>query len=497
MIRTHRTRIPTAAALALLAVLFGLAACVPTEGPGTQPPESGAAETPTEAAESPTAPPPTPLAPTPTSGTPQIVTGEAPVDSVTLDILSEDPLEVEAVVSGSLPDACTEIARFAQAVREMTIQVGIFTARPADVDCAQVLTPYEERIPLELADLPDGEYTIRVNGVAADALLTVGEPDEALPTPTSAPSQANCPSPSRSQVAVVEAALGLCFTYPGNAGADIVRPAEGIIQVVGQPDKEQGPAILTIAVVSAEEQSLDELLGEVIATAEEEEIGGQPGLLLPEGIDGDGTTLAAVALAYDQFFVLVASPLDPEQPEASALAERLWKAVLDSLVLFPPQQVVSDSGGGGGTVVYPPARQEQEVTLEDLGMLFTLPARWQLDRLRVGYGLIGPDYEDYAITIGPLRGLRYDDLASLEKALAQMLADEGEEDFVIEAGGLKGIEALRIRGLSDACLLYVIPSDGLARGLVISTEACDENGELADPAIKIVLESLALFEPGM
>ena len=53
--------------------------------------------------------------------------------------------------------------------------VKLLTVRPSGKDCAQVTTPFEQTIPLNTADLPAGEYTVKVNGVSAVFTLPSGE----------------------------------------------------------------------------------------------------------------------------------------------------------------------------------------------------------------------------------------------------------------------------------------------------------------------------------
>ena len=54
-----------------------------------------------------------------------------------------------------------------------SVSVTTSATKPADAMCAQVLTPFEEVIPLDVGDLEAGEYTVEVNGVRTS--FTVGE----------------------------------------------------------------------------------------------------------------------------------------------------------------------------------------------------------------------------------------------------------------------------------------------------------------------------------
>lgn len=86
------------------------------------------------------------------------------VDAVEVLILESFPVQVNVVVRGAVPDACTEIGEIAQQRIENEIEVTIMTTRDPAAFCAQVLTPVEETIALA-GDFPPGEYTVTVNGM--------------------------------------------------------------------------------------------------------------------------------------------------------------------------------------------------------------------------------------------------------------------------------------------------------------------------------------------
>ena len=95
----------------------------------------------------------------------------ANVDSVAVATEPGDPPTYVAIATGFLPDACTQIGEITQRTRGAEIEVAITTDR-ADADiCAQVLTPFEEQIELDVAGMPAGEITVDVNGVTAQFTL--------------------------------------------------------------------------------------------------------------------------------------------------------------------------------------------------------------------------------------------------------------------------------------------------------------------------------------
>jgi hypothetical protein len=87
----------------------------------------------------------------------------AVVESLDVRILESFPVQVQAVVSGYLPDSCTQIVSVGAINAGTTFRIRIDTERPADAMCAMVITNFEEVVTLETAGLPAGAYDVRVN----------------------------------------------------------------------------------------------------------------------------------------------------------------------------------------------------------------------------------------------------------------------------------------------------------------------------------------------
>jgi inhibitor of cysteine peptidase len=108
----------------------------------------------------------------------------AHVTSVDLLMLESFPVQVHAVVKGDHPDACTFIGGgghpngVGQRREGNTFHVEIWTYRPLDMSCAQVITPFEHNVALDVAGLPAGTYTVDVNSVTETFTLDV---DNKLP----------------------------------------------------------------------------------------------------------------------------------------------------------------------------------------------------------------------------------------------------------------------------------------------------------------------------
>ncbi|HMD80116.1 MAG TPA: SH3 domain-containing protein, partial [Anaerolineales bacterium] len=105
--------------------------------------------------------------------------GNADVQIVEIQILESYPLQVNAVARGQLPDAgCTTISSVNQIREGNLFKVSLKTRTDPLAFCAQILTPFEYVIPLEVGSLLAGRYIVNVNGVEASFDL----PESVYPT---------------------------------------------------------------------------------------------------------------------------------------------------------------------------------------------------------------------------------------------------------------------------------------------------------------------------
>jgi len=89
----------------------------------------------------------------------------ANVNDIEIMLLESFPVQVHVVARGEHPDSCTEVDKVTTRREGNTFFVTITTTRPADAMCAQVITPFEEIIPLDVVGLKAGVYVVDVNGV--------------------------------------------------------------------------------------------------------------------------------------------------------------------------------------------------------------------------------------------------------------------------------------------------------------------------------------------
>ena len=124
-------------------------------------------------------------------------TSTAVVKSIDILLLESFPLQVNAVIRGDLPDAgCTTIASVDQVREGNTFKLTLITTTDPLAVCAQVLTPFEEVVSLDVHGLPAGIYTVEAGGIQTTFEFTVDNilPTEANEQPTAAPHE-NQPTP--------------------------------------------------------------------------------------------------------------------------------------------------------------------------------------------------------------------------------------------------------------------------------------------------------------
>jgi inhibitor of cysteine peptidase len=105
--------------------------------------------------------------PTPTQTTTQgdETVNLANVNTIEIMLLESFPVQVNVGASGEHPDSCTKVDEITTRREGNIFVVTISAFRPADAMCAEVITPYEEVIALDVVGLKAGVYTVEVNGI--------------------------------------------------------------------------------------------------------------------------------------------------------------------------------------------------------------------------------------------------------------------------------------------------------------------------------------------
>jgi hypothetical protein len=184
--------------LSLLAifVLVASSGCVITSSAESETPEATSiVPSPDQPVSSsgPTSPAEAPVTPTPEAS--NFTYGRASVENVELLIQESFPVQVQAVVTGKLPDGCTEIDQATTQQEGNTFHIELTSRQAVRQACTEALVPYQETIPLDVAGLPAGEYRVNVNGITATFDLAVDNISQGV-TPSSNQAVAATPTPA-------------------------------------------------------------------------------------------------------------------------------------------------------------------------------------------------------------------------------------------------------------------------------------------------------------
>lgn len=99
---------------------------------------------------------------------PRSYVGEASIHELAFldaERLPDGTARLYVVLDGTLPDGCTELDGIsAPSVTENGVGATLYTTRPADTPCTLEVRQFEEIFTLDVPGLPDGAYTLTING---------------------------------------------------------------------------------------------------------------------------------------------------------------------------------------------------------------------------------------------------------------------------------------------------------------------------------------------
>lgn len=96
------------------------------------------------------------------------------VDHVGVEVGVGSPLPVEVVVSGTWPDLCSQIAEVRSQINGFEIDVTILASVADSCPPDHLGLPFRFALPLNIVEMPEGTYTITVNGVSNSLDLPPG-----------------------------------------------------------------------------------------------------------------------------------------------------------------------------------------------------------------------------------------------------------------------------------------------------------------------------------
>ncbi|MCL4868960.1 MAG: hypothetical protein KJ063_08335 [Anaerolineae bacterium] len=100
------------------------------------------------------------------------------IDNVRLLVLQANPIQVDVIINGSLPNGCARLVGFTQERQGDRFLIKVQAEQEQDAVCTEALIPFTDSISLDLPDLPDGFYQVEVGDKIAS--FQVGE--TAFPT---------------------------------------------------------------------------------------------------------------------------------------------------------------------------------------------------------------------------------------------------------------------------------------------------------------------------
>lgn len=112
------------------------------------------------------------------------------VDQVQVEVGVGSPIPVHVIVSGNLPDPCSQVESVQVLQDKSNFDITLFATPdvggPAVDGCIKDPLPIRMSIPLSVIGLPAGDYSVTVNGSRADFSLDTGTSASSLPTVDSA-----------------------------------------------------------------------------------------------------------------------------------------------------------------------------------------------------------------------------------------------------------------------------------------------------------------------
>jgi hypothetical protein len=90
-----------------------------------------------------------------------------PVSNATIEVGTGSPIPVDAFISGEWPDLCAQLAEIRQSVKGNTIEITLLATAP-DPACPPDFLglPFRIAIPINVVEMPEGDYTVSANGVS-------------------------------------------------------------------------------------------------------------------------------------------------------------------------------------------------------------------------------------------------------------------------------------------------------------------------------------------
>jgi len=107
-----------------------------------------------------------------------IVKEDVQIDAVEVEIGIGSPIPVHAIVSGNLPNTCSQLGEVRLHRDEATYYVRVIAYTMTKSECQADLLPFRLELPLNVINQPTGPATVNVNGTTASFDLGTGFSDD-------------------------------------------------------------------------------------------------------------------------------------------------------------------------------------------------------------------------------------------------------------------------------------------------------------------------------
>ncbi len=384
---------------------------------------------------------------------PEFIVGEANITSIRVE-------DGSIIVEGTLPDGCTSISTVEQQIDGNMLIITVSTERPADLMCTQAIVNFEQEIPLNIENIPDGEYEVVINGITAENRF---DPQIVI----------TCPLPDADYDVYTDDLNGLCFRFPSGYR---IAAADGQTTITAGVDSDLNPLpFLAIEFIDLE-TPLETFIKEGFNDIFFEETALDGGTLY-ETILLVGPNLSRIGFiaANNSVLRLVNRPVEGGSDEAITASENLWTAVTHTMLFFQPDPE-SD------------AEPTRSTFLEANHLNITIPVNWQISHQDDITEFMPIESAETWLTLQPLPDFPEVDTPDALLITAANLIEVDVSTFeALQNDTTKGIVAFP--GPEPACQTIFIWHDMGVNRMDVSSAACDSDG-IRDPVVEQIIKAI-------
>ena len=140
----------------------------------------------------------------------------ATVESISVLLLESFPLQARAVITGFVPDGCTELEEISVEYQDGTFLLTLTTKKPeGNIACTEAIVPFEESVPLEIEGFKAGTYQVIAQDQSTEFTLQI---DNVLATDESETIEFSYGSDAH----VEEMAVNIMESYPVQVSVNLV-----------------------------------------------------------------------------------------------------------------------------------------------------------------------------------------------------------------------------------------------------------------------------------